>query len=79
MLLRILLYMIGYLILCQYCSRCSIFNDLLLVQGTMHILIGERRCITSAGFHEFDIYIPMVLMVCAQNDERHLPVHMIRV
>ena len=31
------------LFLCKWCIRCSIYNDVLMVQGTIYILSVESR------------------------------------
>ena len=68
----------SFLLLCKFCSRWSICNDGLLVQGTIHILIGEHRWVSCVVSHKFSPYIPIVLMVCVQNCVWRLPVHMLR-
>ena len=47
----------------------------MLVQGTIHRLIGERRWVAYEFFHEFAPCIPIVLMVFVQNYGCRLLVH----
>ena len=79
MLVRRILYLLCSLLLCKCCSRCSICNDELLVQGTIHILSGERRWVSCVVSNEFAPFIPTVIMVCIQNCVWRLPVHILRV
>ena len=76
---RKLFYLVWSLRLFQYCSRCIICNYLILVQYTIHILSGGGSCIVGVAFYQFELYIPMVRMVCVINYVQHLPVHMLRV
>ena len=57
----------------QYCSRCYICNDWIMVQGSIHLLSGEPRCVTGVSFLEFLLYIPVIITVCVQNCVRLLP------
>ena len=75
MLGRKLLYMVYSPLQYQCYSRCNIYNDVLLVQGTIHRLSGERRRVACEVFIEFTPCIPMVLMVFVQNFGCHIPVH----
>ena len=79
MLGRRILYLVWSILLCQYYSRCSIFNYWWLVQGTIHLLSGESGCVTCVVSCEFALYTPMVIMVCVQNCVRSWPVNMLRV
>ena len=79
MLGRRLLYLVWSLLLCQCCSRFSIYKDGLLVQVTVHLLSGENRWVTFVVSHEFSPYTPMALMACVKNGVCSLPVHMLRV
>ena len=71
-------YLAWYLCLCQYCSKCRVYNDLMLVQDTIYIMIREHRCIDGVAFRDFLLYIPMLLMVHIQNCVRRLPICMLR-
>ena len=72
---RKLLYPVYFPPQYQCYSRCRIYNDRMLFQGTIHQLSGERRWFAYEVFHEFAPCIPMVLMAFVQNCVCHLPNH----
>ena len=67
-----ILYPVWSIHLCQYFIRCRIFNYLIPVQDTIHLLSGERMCIAGVCFDEFSLYIPMLIIVRIQNSVRRL-------
>ena len=76
--LRKTLYMVWFLLLFQFFSRCIICNDGLLVQGTNHILSGDSTWVTCVVYHEFAPYTTMVLTVFVENCAFRLPIFMLR-
>ena len=74
-----LLYLVWYLLLCQYCSGCGICNDELLDQCTIHLLSGERRWVACVVSHEFEPYNLIFLMARVNFFVCCLHVHMLRV